>query len=51
MADVLRSDRAAGDQCTALVDLAVEAGGVDDVTALVAWYHIPKSDEIPATGN
>jgi protein phosphatase len=51
MADVLRSDRAAGDQCTALVDLAVEAGGVDDVTALVAWYHIPKSDEIPATGS
>jgi len=43
--DVLQSDRPCPEQCTALVNLAVEAGGKDDVTALVARYRIPEEDE------
>jgi PPM family protein phosphatase len=42
MADVLGSDRTAGEQCAALVNLAVEAGGVDDVTVLVARYRLAE---------
>jgi protein phosphatase len=41
IADVLRQHGTAHDLCRALVDLAVGAGGKDDVTALVARYHIP----------
>jgi PPM family protein phosphatase len=42
--DVLQSDRPCAEQCTALVNLAVEAGGDDDVTALVARYRIPAKE-------
>lgn len=42
VAEVLASDRSADDQCRVLVDLAMAAGGDDDVTALVALYHIPE---------
>ena len=41
IAGVLRLDRTPDDQCRMLVDLAVEAGGEDDVTATVAHYRIP----------
>ena len=40
IADVLRSHRTPDDQCRMLVDLAVDAGGDDDVTAVVAHYRI-----------
>ncbi len=43
--DVLRSDRTCAEQCAALVSLAVEAGGEDDVTVLVARYRIPEEKE------
>jgi len=41
IANVLRLHRTPDDQCRTLVDLAVDAGGEDDVTALVAHYRIP----------
>ena len=43
IADVLgQSDRTCPEQCAALVNLAVQAGGADDVTVLVARYRIPE---------
>jgi serine/threonine protein phosphatase PrpC len=39
--DMLSSDQSPDDQCRALVDLALAAGGNDDVTALIARYRIP----------
>lgn len=42
IAAVLGSDRAPAHQCRTLVNLAVDAGGEDDVTALVARYRIPE---------
>jgi protein phosphatase len=44
IAAVLRSDRPCADLCAALVSLAVEAGGEDDVTALAARYRIPEEE-------
>ena len=41
IAEVLASEQSPDDQCRALVDLAMAAGGDDDVTALVARYRIP----------
>jgi protein phosphatase len=41
IATVLSSADHPGDQARALVDLATTAGGEDDVTALVALYHVP----------
>ena len=40
IADVLRQQRTPDQQCRRLVDLAVDAGGSDDVTALLAQYRI-----------
>jgi PPM family protein phosphatase len=45
--EVLASDLAPQDQCLALVDLANVPGGDDDVTALVARYHVPPKDGTP----
>ena len=42
MADVLASDRSPDDQCRALVDLAMAAGGHDAATAIVAHYQVPE---------
>lgn len=42
IASVLESGTAPGDQSRRLVDLAMEAGGDDDATALVAEF-IPSS--------
>jgi protein phosphatase len=41
IADVLSDRRQAGEQCQMLVDLALAAGGQDNVTVLLAQYHIP----------
>jgi serine/threonine protein phosphatase PrpC len=40
IARVLQLYRAPDDQCRMLVDLAIEAGGEDDVTAVMAHYRI-----------
>jgi PPM family protein phosphatase len=42
IADVLTPYRRLDEQCQALVDLAIEAGGKDNVTAVMAQYSIPK---------
>jgi protein phosphatase len=41
IAGVLMRDQPAQDACQALVDLALEHGGVDNVTVLLAKYEIP----------
>ncbi len=40
--EVVASEASPDDQCRSLVDLAMTAGGEDDVTALVARYRIPR---------
>jgi protein phosphatase len=40
--EVLRSAGTAADVCRALVDLALESGGKDNVTVVLGRYHIPK---------
>jgi protein phosphatase len=40
--DVLRSAGSAAGACKALVDLALEAGGKDNVTVVLGRYHIPE---------
>ncbi len=40
IAGALRAHRTPDDQCRALVDLAADSGGADDVTALVAQYRL-----------
>jgi serine/threonine protein phosphatase PrpC len=42
LADVLAQRRRLGETCEALVDLALDAGGPDNVTVLLAQYSIPK---------
>jgi protein phosphatase len=37
----------AGDRCRALVDLALAAGGRDNVTAVVARYRLPAAASPP----
>ena len=39
---LLQSDRTCPEQCAALVNLAVQAGGDDDVTVLVARIESPR---------
>ena len=41
IADVLRLPTSPDTQCQTLVDLAMDAGGREDATALVARYRIP----------
>jgi serine/threonine protein phosphatase PrpC len=43
IAVVLASNRSPEDQAKSLVDLAMAAGGDDDVTAVVALYHVQDS--------
>jgi protein phosphatase len=47
VADVLASGRSPEDQCRTLVDLAVEGGGDDDATALIAHFVLPPGDGPP----
>jgi protein phosphatase len=42
IADVLTQRREAGEQCQLLVDLALQAGGEDNVTVTLAQYQIPS---------
>jgi protein phosphatase len=42
VAEVLRRPGAADDACRSLVDLALKAGGKDNVTVVLARYHIPE---------
>jgi hypothetical protein len=42
IARVLRESRSSEDACRRLVDYALEAGGSDNVTVIVARYRIPK---------
>jgi serine/threonine protein phosphatase PrpC len=41
IAGVLIRDQGAQDACQTLVDLALEHGGTDNVTVLLAKYEIP----------
>jgi serine/threonine protein phosphatase PrpC len=45
IATVLRMHRAPDDQCRALVDLAANSGGQDDVTAVTAHYRIASGSD------
>ncbi len=47
IAEVLRAPGNAADACRALVDLALEAGGKDNVTVVLARYRIPKESATP----
>jgi serine/threonine protein phosphatase PrpC len=40
--EILAVEASPDDQCQSLVDLAMTAGGEDDVTALVARYRVPR---------
>ena len=42
IAEVLASNRPVGDQAAALVSLAEQAGATDDVTVVLARYHVPE---------
>ncbi len=44
IADVLIGRRKLDDQCRALIDLALDAGGTDNVSIILAQYAIPQSD-------
>jgi protein phosphatase len=43
MVEVLRQSASAADACRVLVEQALEAGGTDNVTVVVARYRIPQS--------
>jgi protein phosphatase len=43
VAEALRQPGSAADACRTLVDLALEAGGKDNVTAVLCRYHIPAA--------
>jgi PPM family protein phosphatase len=42
IADILTPYRSLDEQCQALIDLSLEAGGQDNVTVVIAQYKIPK---------
>ena len=44
MTAMLCSTQTSAEQCEALVDAAIAAGGPDDVTAVVVHYRIPEAD-------
>jgi PPM family protein phosphatase len=44
IAEVLRNIKHSNETCNALVDLALERGGVDNVTVIVAAYSIPEKN-------
>ncbi len=43
IAEVLALRRDPGEQCGALVDMANRAGGGDNITVVLAEYHIPRT--------
>jgi PPM family protein phosphatase len=42
---VLEKGQSATEACQALVDMALEAGGKDNVTVILAAYHVPSKSE------
>lgn len=46
MADTLKQPKSASEICRTLIDLALEAGGKDNVTAVVARYRIPNHPSV-----
>ena len=50
LTEVLRQPGLSTEICRKLIDLALEAGGKDNVTAVVARYHIPASPSVPQEG-
>jgi serine/threonine protein phosphatase PrpC len=42
--EVLRRGKTAADTCRALVDLALDSGGKDNVTVILGRYHIPHEE-------
>jgi protein phosphatase len=50
IADLLRRPAPAQDQCRALVNLALERGGPDNVTVVIAKYSIPPPQPDAAAG-
>jgi len=42
IAEVLALRRASEEQCQTLVDLALNAGGTDNVTVMLAQYQVPS---------
>jgi PPM family protein phosphatase len=42
ISEVLALRRASGEQCQLLVDLALRAGGTDNVTVMIAQYRVPQ---------
>lgn len=45
IADVLRNAKSATEACQTLMDLSLEAGGRDNITAVLARYTIPEGPE------
>ena len=43
IADVLALRRDPGEQCRILIEMANRAGGADNITVVIAEYHIPQS--------
>ena len=50
LTEVLRQPGLSTEICRKLIDLALEAGGKDNVTAVVARYHIPASPSVTQEG-
>jgi protein phosphatase len=44
IASVLRESNSAKAACDSLIDLALSAGGIDNVTAVLARYQFPASE-------
>ena len=47
--EILRGIEGSGQACRALVDLALQHGGKDNVTVLIARYHIPEHVDTEAS--
>ena len=47
--EILRRIEDSGQACRAVVDLALQHGGKDNVTVLIARYHIPENVDTKAS--
>ena len=48
IAEVLALRREPDEQCATLIEMANRAGGADNITVVLAEYHIPKGDALLA---